>query len=132
MTDTVTLRHPIRFEPWYRALSTALGLPPRGAYVAATTDEVQVRMGWAFRCTFPRSAVASVSPSEVRPLSRGVHGFAGRWLVNGSGRGLVSIQLRPEQKARVLGLPVRLRELLVSVNDPSQLVTDLAGPRLRR
>jgi hypothetical protein len=46
-----------------------------------------------------------------------VHGFGGRWLVNGSGRGILSIQLITVQRAYVMGLPVQLRELLVSVRD---------------
>jgi hypothetical protein len=46
-----------------------------------------------------------------------VHGFRGRWLVNGSGRGILSIQLTPAQRAYVMGVPIRLRELLVSVTD---------------
>ena len=57
--------------------------------------------------------------------SRGVHGWAGRWLVNGSGKGLVSLELKPEQRARVLGVPVRLRELIVSVEDPAALIRSL-------
>jgi hypothetical protein len=54
-----------------------------------------------------------------------VHGFAGRWLVNGSGDGIVSLELRPAQRAWVMGFPVRLRTLLVSVQDPAGLVAAL-------
>ena len=78
-------------------------------------------MGWAFRSRFPRSAVASLSRLERRPVSRGVHGFMGRWLVNGSGRGIVSLELSPRQRAYVMGFPVRLRQLLVSVAEPESL-----------
>jgi hypothetical protein len=55
-----------------------------------------------------------------------VHGWAGRYLVNGSGRNLVSIGLDPPQRARVIGFPVRVRELTVSVDDPAGLVEALA------
>ena len=82
-------------------------------------------MGWAFRSRFPRSAVASTSPLDIRPLSRGVHGFGGRWLVNGSGRGILSIQLNPVQRAYLMGVPVRLRELLVSVTERPALAAAL-------
>lgn len=112
-------RFPITFEAWYRILSTILGLPPSSAYVEVTAEQVEVRMGWAFRSRFPRSAVSSASARDIRPLSRGVHGFGGRWLVNGAGRAILSVELSPPQRAYVMGIPVRLRELLVSVSDPS-------------
>lgn len=120
-----TARFPIRFDPWYRAVSTGLFLPPARSFIEVDGDEVQVRMAWAFRARFPRSAVRASAPYERRPLSRGVHGFAGRWLVNGSGEGIVSLGLEPRQTAFVLGFPVRLRELLVSVEDPPGLVAAL-------
>src|SRR5689334_16088118 len=114
-------RFPIRFDRWYAALSTALLIPPAASFVELDGGAVHVRMAWAFRATFPRSAVASVAARGPRPLSRGVHGFAGRWLVNGSGEDVVAIALEPAQRARVLGVPVQLRELLVSVEDPRAL-----------
>ena len=120
-----TGRFPISFDSWYRVLSSLLALPPSSAYVALDQAQVQVRMGWAFRSRFPRSAIASVAGLDIRPLSRGVHGFGGRWLVNGSGRGILSIQLSPAQRAYVMGVPVRLRDLLVSVREPSTLAAAL-------
>ncbi len=112
-------RFPIRFDPWYRALSRAVLLPPSDAFVEVDGGEVRVRMGWALRARFPRAAIATVADHRAIPLSRGVHGWAGRWLVNGSGDGVLAIGLAPAQRARVLGVPVRLRTLLVSVEDPA-------------
>ena len=123
-----TRQFPISFGSWYRILSSALGLAPAGSYVALVGDRVDVRMSWAFRATFPRSAIVSVLPSDVRPFSRGVHGFGGRWLVNGSSDGILSITLNPIQHAYVLGVRVRLRELLVSVAEPTELASVLAHP----
>ena len=127
MTSEGAARFPIRFEEWYRLLSSALGLPPSTAYVTVDGDQVEVRMGWAFRSRFPRAAVASAAESDLRPISRGVHGFAGRWLVNGSGRGILRIDLEPPQRAYVMGFPVRLRQLLVSVAEPVALAGALRG-----
>lgn len=118
-------RFPISFDRWYGFLSCALGLPAATAYVDLGAEEVEVRMGWAFRSRFPRSAVRSISAPARMPLSRGVHGFGGRWLVNGSGRGLVQLELNPAQRAYVCGLPVALRELSVSVTDSAALKTAL-------
>jgi hypothetical protein len=122
---SVPRRFPTRFDGWYRAVSTLLLLPPSTAYVDVGTTEVEVRMGWAFRSRFPRDCVTSVSPWEQAPLSRGVHGFGGRWLVNGSGQGIVAIDLAPDQRGYVVGFPVRLRQLLVSVIDPVGLAAAL-------
>lgn len=121
-----TSRFPIRFDAAYRILSTALVLPASWSYVEIRGDEVCVRMGWAFWARFPRAAVASVAEYGKRPISRGVHGLLGRWLVNGSGRGLVVIDLEPRQRAFVTGLPVRLRQLVVSMEDPAGLMKALA------
>lgn len=118
-------RFAIRFDQWYRVLSTALFLPPSSAYVEVDGDDVYVRMGWAFCSRFSRRAIASASETHARPLSRGVHGFAGRWLVNGSGHGLLAIDLGPTQRGYVMGFPVRLRQLMVSVTDPGALATAL-------
>lgn len=122
------MRYPIRFDSWYRVLSTIVGLPPSTAYVEVTSRDVAVRMGWAFRCRFPRTAIESVTEPDMRPLSRGVHGFAGRWLVNGSGRGLVGLGLRPGHRGYVMGFPVRLELLLVSVAAPAALRAALGRP----
>ncbi len=121
MTVAEKVRFPIRFDAAYRVLSTALLLAPSDSFVEVEGDEVRARMAWGFRARFPRSAVVSVTERERKPLSRGVHGFAGKWLVNGSGEGIVNIALEPRQRGYVMGFPVRLRNLLVSVEDPAGL-----------
>jgi hypothetical protein len=126
-SDTSVIRFSIGFDRWYGLLSRLLGLHPSRAYLELREEEVEARMGWAFRSRFPRSAITSVSVLDAHPMSRGVHGWGGRWLVNGSGRGIVSIRLDPVQRAYVMGLPVRLRELLVSVAEPSALTRTLGG-----
>jgi hypothetical protein len=121
------MRFEIRFDPWYRRLSAALLIRPSQSYVELADDgEVEVRMAWAFRARFPRPAIVSAQRSATAPMSRGVHGFAGRWLVNGSGGGIVELTLAPEQRGRVMGVPVRLRELLVSLDDPDGLIAAFA------
>jgi hypothetical protein len=126
------VRFPITFNPWYRVLSSVLGLPPSSAYVQVTGEQVEARMGWAFRSRFRRSVVSSASALGIRPISRGVHGFGGRWLVNGAGREILRVELSPAQRAYVMGVPVRLRELLVSVSEVSVLAAALMGPGCAR
>ncbi len=118
-------RFPIRFEPWYRVLSSAVLLRPADSYLEVDGEEVSVRMGYAFDARFPRSAIAGVGRLDRAPLSRGVHGFGGRWLVNGSGDRILVLDLAPTQRARVLGFPVRLKQLMVSVDDPDEVTRRL-------
>ena len=111
----------------YAVFSSALFLPPSSSYVEVTEREVSVRMAWAFRATFDRSRVAGTSLFDRPiPLTRGVHGWSGRWLVNGAGDGILTIDLAPPQRAYVSGIPVRVKQLLVSVADPAALAAALA------
>lgn len=114
-------RIPIRFDTVWRWFLAALCIPVSQSYLEVDGPQVHVRMGWSFRATFPRDAVASVQPLGSPVLSIGVHGMCGRWLVNGSHRGIAVLRLAPEQRARVLGFPVHLRELMLSVDDPEAL-----------
>ena len=107
------------------ALAVATVLLLRPAEVVLDGDTVRVRLGWGFRAAFPAGDVADAARDDRRVLSRGVHGWQGRWLVNTRGRDLVTLRLQPEARARVLGVPVRLRELTVSPADPDGLVTAL-------
>ena len=79
---------------------------PGAASSIVGDDTVDVRMGWAFHVTIPRSAVGGVPnmPSRSR-FTRGVHGWNGRYLVNGRGDGLVTITLEPAQCWRDGRLP---------------------------
>jgi hypothetical protein len=120
-------RFPIRFDRWYAVLSTAFLLPPSRSYVDVGNGEIVVRMGWAFGAKFPRSAVVGARPLGRRVISRGVHWFFGRWLVNGSGGGIVTIDISPPQRARVLVFPLAVRRMLVSVDDPAAFIAAVSG-----
>ncbi len=124
-----TSTFPIRFDAWYRALSSALLLLPSRSFLEIVGDQVSVRMGWAFVAHFPLSSVTAVKRLDSAPISRGVHGFAGRWLVNGAGDRVLSIDLAAGQRARVLGFPVDLKQLLVSVDDPAAVAEQLSRQR---
>lgn len=122
---TTATRFMIRFDSWYRVLSSALLLLPAASYVEVDAATVLVRMGWGFSAQFPRASVKRVWQLDYAPLSRGVHGLMGRWLVNGSGDRIAVLELEPAARARVMGFPVKLRQLLVSVEDPSALARTL-------
>jgi hypothetical protein len=115
------MRFPIRFDAPSRLLCRMTFLAPDDAHVDVGDDLVHVKFSWGFSATFARSSVAATRLYPQRPISRGVHGFAGRWLVNGAGDRILDITFEPTQRARVMGWPVKLRNLLVSVDDPQAL-----------
>jgi hypothetical protein len=120
---------PARFAIAYtrpmRLLLTALGMGPGVSGVLVDADVVEVRMGWAFRARIPLASVHDLRRPHLPVLSRGVHGWAGRWLVNGSSRGVLRMTVEPPADARVCGVPVRLTELAISLENPDGLLAAL-------
>jgi hypothetical protein len=123
----VASRFPIRFTGLNRAM-LVLGFPRRWCAVEVTDSTLEVRMSWAFHASVPLATVSSVAAYDKRVWAWGVHGWRGRWLVNGSSSGLVRITFDPVQRARMAGFPLRLRELCVSVEDRAGLLARLAPP----
>lgn len=105
-----------------RALFAMLLIWPR---VEVTASSLVVALGWSFRATVPRGSVAAVAAVPWRRLSIGAHGWRGRWLVNTASGPLVRITIEPAAEGRVLGVPVRLRELTLSIEDVDAFLTDL-------
>jgi hypothetical protein len=120
------MKFPIRFDTLGVAVMTPIGLGRRHCHVEVSDDSVEVRLGWGFTATIPRSSIRSATLLPRTFLSRGAHGWKGRWLVNGAGDGLVTLTIDPPAKARVTGVPVHLRELILSMESPEGLVTALS------
>jgi len=57
----------------------------------------------------------------------GAHGWRHRWLVNGSSKGILRIHVQPRQRGRVMGFPVHLDEVMVSVEDRDGLLALLTA-----
>jgi hypothetical protein len=117
-------RFPIRFTGANRAMAL-LGIAPDLCRVEVDDGEFRVRMAWAFRLDVARANVRAVVQDEHRVWGWGAHGWRGKWLVNGSSSGLVRIELDPPGHGRVMGFPVRVRVLVVSVEDPGALMDAL-------
>ena len=115
----------IRYTGINRPLLRLLGLGPSRSGVKVEDEGVTVRMGWAFLACFPRSSVRSIAHDHRRVWEWGVHGWRGRWLVNGSSSGLVRIELEPPQRGRTMLFPLRLEVLRVFVERPDDLVAAL-------
>ena len=117
-------RFPILFSGLSKAM-LLLGLAPRWCWVDLDAHRLTVHMSWAFRAVIERGSIRFVGNHDGRILGWGVHGFRGRWLVNGSSKGLVRITIDPPQRAHVLGVPVALRELMVSIDGRDEFIAAL-------
>jgi hypothetical protein len=119
----------MRFEFRYDGLSTfmlkVLGHGPKHSYIEVLDQSLSVRLGWGFRATVPRASIRTAELTTARPISRGAHGWNGRWLVNGSGRGLVVIAIDPKARGYCVGFPVNVRQLTLSLESPTELIQAL-------
>ncbi len=113
----------------FRPLLSVLGGGPGFSGVSLEGDRLRARMGWMFRAEVPRTSITGAERHRGLVGGIGVHGWRGTWLVNGSARGVVSIHIAPPARARVLGVPVKLRTLQVSVEEPEELLAALSGSR---
>jgi len=122
-------RYPIRVDPMFRGLFAALGAGARHDVVELDGGRLRVRLGWLFRADVAVSAVTTAQLHADMYGGWGAHGFGGRWLVNGSSKGIVQLDFAPRQPARLLGVwPLRLRTLYVSLEDPGGFLDALGRP----
>ena len=115
---------PMRYGA-FRPLLSVTGMGPGLSRVGLSDDTLSIDMGWAFRAKIPLTSIADARRDDGRVGGIGVHGFRGRWLVNGAASGLVAISVDPPTRARAVGVPVRLGYVRVSVEDPDALLAAL-------
>jgi hypothetical protein len=118
----------MRFEIAYGRIApllAATGMPKSKGYMEIGDTDLDVHMSWAFSASIPLTAITSAEPLDNKVMSIGVHGWRGRWLVNGAGHRLVKIMIDPPVKAKAVQFPINLRELTVSVEDPDEFVRAL-------
>lgn len=123
MTERFAFSRP---HPALRLLFAVVLMPSSRAYVEVDPATVRVRFGIGFSATIPRTSVRAAAADTDRVLAWGAHGLAGRWLVNTSTKGMVALTLDPEARGRVLGFPVRLRLLRLSLADPARFLEALS------
>ena len=117
-------RYPIRFTGLNHLMALAAMAPSR-CYVEVDDSELRVRMGSWFELDAPLDLVRSAAPDTGRVLGWGVHGWRDQWLVNGSSSGMVRIELALGARAWMGPVPLRVRVLRTSVEDPEGLVARL-------
>jgi len=132
---------PVSFDRASRVPMAVLHTGPKVAWVRVSASTVDIRLGWAFRATLAREAVASARPlsgglSQLPPpfrlsVLRGVNYWPRTCLVNGAGTGLVDIILDPPKWVRLGFFRAPVRRLIVSVEDPAGLVAALNASQSR-
>ena len=123
-----TQEFPLRYGV-FRPLLSVLGAGPGFSGMSLDGDRLKVRMGWMFRAEIPVASITGAEPHQGLVGGIGVHGWRGTWLVNGATKGVVSVNIEPPARARVLGVPVKLRTLQVSVEEPEVFLAALSGSR---
>lgn len=110
----------------FRLLLSALGLGPAFSRVTFQDRTLFVRFGYGFLAEIPYSAIYNARPEPGMISGIGVHGWRGTWLVNGSAYGLVGFDVDQKVKTRVLGFPVRLLHLRMSLLEPGKFLERLS------
>jgi hypothetical protein len=121
------MQFPIRYSKPMRLLLTVLGMGPRHSAVDLGEATIDVRMGWAFHVSIPRSSITGARHVDPVRFSRGAHGWGGRYLVNGAGDRLVAISADPPQRGLMVGFGVNVSDVTVSVDDPNALVAAIGN-----
>ena len=111
----------------FRPLLSILAMGPMFSRIALDDDTLRVRMGWAFRTTIPLRQITGARTRDGLVSGIGVHGWNGRWLVNGAATGLVTISVDPAVRAW-MPVPIKVRELTLSLEDPDTFLAALGRP----
>ena len=122
------------YWPVLLPLMIVAGAGPSTARVEIENDVLQVRMGWFwFRATVPLRSIVHARPSANSWFSVGVHtDLMGGWIVNGSPLGMVHLTIEPPAPGRFAGLPIRVSNLWLSLDDRDAFIAALteANPGL--
>ena len=119
----------MRYARWMRPLLALSGLGARRVKVELSDTELVVRAGVWFRVTIARASIRAVERRDDSWWAIGVHtDFRGGWIVNGSPRGMVVVNLDPPARARASGLSVKVKRLALSLEDPEAFISAAAPP----
>jgi len=112
----------LRFDRWYTPLAVSVGLGPKRSALRTESGNLHVKMGWAFTADIPLTSITNAEATNKRAYTAGVHFAFGRWLVNGSTKGLVALTIAPPVQAKMWRKSVTVSELWLSVTDPDAFV----------
>ena len=121
-------RFPIKRSPWWRPLLALFGATAARAYLEVDRERVVARFGW-YRLEVPRAQVAAVEPVRGQ-WWWGIGWRSDLWSrlgLIGATAPVLCLRLASPHRTRLLGVPLRLRELYVSVDDPAAVRAALEG-----
>jgi hypothetical protein len=108
-----------------RPLLALGGMGRRSRRIVLTDSSLEVRAGIWFRLRVDRDTIRRVGRERDIWWAIGVHTDLRRtWVVNGSPRGMVSLQFEPPGRGRMAGIPIRVRRLLLSVTERDQFLAE--------
>jgi hypothetical protein len=113
---------------WLLPVMRVTGAGPSTAQIRIERDVLRVKMGWFwFRATVPLRSIVHARRSANAFFSVGVHTDAMRgWIVNGSPYGMVHLTIEPPAVGRFAGLPIRVSNLWLSLEEPEAFVAALS------
>ena len=123
--NSVVQTFTLSFNRFMKLLMTPLLAGPRRCTVRLDADRLKVVMGfggWAFASKVPRPSIKAVARVRRPVLGWGAHGWRGRWLINGSSRGLVRVTIDPPARGRCLFVPLKVKELTLSLDQPDEFI----------
>jgi hypothetical protein len=114
---------------WLLPIMLVAGAGPSTAQITIEDDVLRVQMGWFwFRATIPLRSILHARRSGNAWFSVGVHTTGmGGWIVNGSPLGMVHLTIEPPASGRFAGLPIQIRNLWLSLEDPDAFVAALTS-----
>lgn len=122
-----TRTFPIRYSKVSRWLMAPMLVGARRSKVELTDETLRVRMGWAFRAEIPRRSIRRAALHSQVWWGIGVHSNLRfkTWLVNGSSKGIVFLDLLPPAKGRMGPFPITIERLGLGVEDPEGFLHSL-------
>jgi hypothetical protein len=123
-----TRTFPIKYSKISRWFFTPLALGARHAKIELTDDELRVRMGWAFRARIPRRSIRRAARHTDATWSIGVHSYLRfrSWLVNGSRKGIVFLDIFPPARGRSGPFPIKIARLGLGLEYPDGFLRELS------
>ena len=124
-----TRRFRMAYWAWLLPIMLLVGAGPSTASIAIEDDVLRVKMGWFwFRATVPLRSIVHARRSSSSWFAVGVHTDMMRgWIVNGSPLGMVHLTIEPPADGRFAGLPIRMSNLWLSLEEPEAFVAALTG-----
>lgn len=124
---------PLRYGSAFKAMAIPLGMG-RG-YAEVEDGALRVRMGPYFALEVPLTGIAAARALDDEHVVRtvlggiGVHtDLRGTWRVNGALSPLVRIEFAESVAARALGMPVKVRALVVNPADRETFLLAIGHP----